>query len=381
MLIDAELLARATRFCESLAASSRPGGHGDGDLEESQPMPEEGFFRRARASRPVKVARVERGQVWVVAPPVGTAGVRALALVTQLDGTSVQGLVVSEEAWLARDVDVVLGGGETPTSTALCVILDRPVAVPRSGLLTFVGALPPATWQRLHAVVAAWQRGATMRFVRWVERGQLVGARSAARRLALLAAETGDRGPLQWLAGEPVIDDDPRLEALDALAEATRWMAIPTVVTERAPEPAAPVFDRMVARIGALIASLPAMPALAPAAGFGALAGATRGAADERVYSRSFRVSLDPETIAEVRLSLDGARMRAGAHFSGPAGEPRPDARLTIRNTTTGESVARRADSHGVVLPVSLTFRDEEGGELSLSRGAEGDPEAVRLAF
>lgn len=220
-----------------------------------------------------------------------------------------------------------------------------------------------------------------MRFVRWVERGQLVGARSAARRLALLAVETGDRGPLQWLAGEPVIDDDPRLEALDALAEATRWMALPPVAPEPAPEPAAPVFDRMVARIGALIASLPAMPALSPAAGFGALAGATRGAGDERVHSRSFRVSLDPETVAEVRLSLDGGKVRAGAHFSGPAGEPRPDARLTIRNTATGESVGRRADSHGVVLPVSLTFRDEEGGELSLSRGAEGGPEAVRLAF
>ena len=379
MFIDAELLARATRFCESLAASDGPVDDVPAD-DEALGTPEESFFRRARAARPVHVARVDRGQLWVVAPPAETPGARALLLVTLLDGARAQGYLASEEAWLARDIDVVLGSDETPTATALVVILDRPVSMPRACLVTFVGALPRPTWTRIAAIVERRQRGAPVTRTRWVTRAEVPGARGAARRLALNTFD-GEVAPPQWLSGEPVIDDDPRVEALFALAQATRWMPAPVVARSPAQEPEPRALDRMIARLGALIASLPAMPALEPAAGFGALVGATRGIAERRGHSRSFRIALDPLTFVEVRLSLDGRYLHASAHFTGAAGEPCPDGRMAIRNAATGERVAGAADAHGVMLPVSLAFGDAEAGELTLSRGGAGDREAVRLAF
>lgn len=387
MIIDGELLARAVRLCEELRACMGPdemesdlGPPADDDLR-----PDEAFLRRARAARPSRPARVDRGQLWVVAPERSSRGARALLLLTHVDGEQVRGFVVSDEAWIARPGDVVLPGTETPVAEAMVVLLGRDVGVPRSRLLHFVGIVARDTLRRVVAVQGALRDATPIEHAGDVRRADLLGARRAARTLARHRSIAADGAPLEWLCGTPLDDpEDPRLEAHEVMSWATAWIeawaSCEVVSPARSPNAPSPGVG-MIARIGALLASLPPMPHLDGGLGLHALPGALRGPADEATRSWRFGVAVGSAAMADVRLTAEPNRLRASAHVVGCDGVPRVGAHLRLRNVVTTEEAIGATDAQGVVLPVALALRDAEAAEITLEVSGPDGVEVLRLAL
>ena len=387
MIIDGELIARAVRLCEELRACMGPdemefdpGPPADDDLR-----PDEAFLRRARAARPSRPARVDRGQLWVVAPERPSRGARALLLLTHVDGERVRGFVVSDEAWIARPGDVVLPGTETPVAEAMVVLIGRDVGIPRSRLLHFVGIVARDTLQRVLAVQGALRDATPIEHAGDVRRADLLGARRAAPTLARHRSIAADGAPLEWLCGTLLDDpEDPRIEAHEVMSWATAWIEAwaPYEVVSPARSPNAPSPGvGMIARIGALLASLPPMPHLDGALGLHALSGALRGPADEATRSWRFGVAVGSEALADVRLTAEPNRLRASAHVVGRDGTPRVGAHLRLRNIVTTEEAIGATDAQGVVLPVVLALRDSEAAEITLEVSGPNGVEVLRLAL
>ena len=385
MRIDGELLARAVRLCDELRASMEAPVAGDAALQTSggDARPSEAFLRRARSARPSRPPRVERGQLWVVGPEPGSRGARAMMLVTSVDGEKVRGFVAADDAWIACEGDVVLPGAETPHAEALVVLRERSVCVDRARLLHFVGSLPRDVQRRVLAVDAALRADRAVEARDEVSRDGIVGARNAARTLVRRRARTDDDRAVEWLGGVAVDDpEDPRIEARDVLAWATAWLereAAPVVVAPavRAGRP----LDRMIARIGALLASLPPVPGHDAAAGQHALAGAFRGPGDETAYSSRFEVAVGASATAEVRVTAEPARLLAGANVVEADGSPCAGVRLTLRNAATAAEAIGEGDARGVVLPVAIAVRDAEPAEIAIEVRRPGGIEVIRLAL
>jgi hypothetical protein len=377
MIIDGELLGRASLLCAALEASlAEPAP----TLLGGAPAMPEALARRAKAARPVRPARIERGQLWVAAPPEGTRGARALVILTRVEGARIEGLVAHDEAWIARDRDVIVPGDEAPAGQCLAVILDRSISLLRRDLLHFVGALPTVAWGRVRAVAAL---STAVRAGAWgsvLERSSVPGGARATRRVVRRTANSGD-ATLAWLSGESGDDpDDPREEVHALLTVATAWLdpvavAPPEVVAT--PVSLRARLDRLVGRASspervdaASTASLSAVFGPIP----GALVGALRSTlqSDDRAVRLTMAVSA--EVTAEIRIVAETSAFVATAHVHG-LGEGRR-ATLTLRNLGTSEAVTA-TDGDGVILPLRLPVRIAEPVDLCLTVGDD----VVRLAF
>ena len=340
------------------------------------------------------------GQVWRVAKAEKGCA-QALVLLTHAT-EMLRGVLATEDSWLATSEDILIAPEDSPTGEELMVALWNDTPVPRQSLAGLLGTLAPAAMLPVLMVLQSRLTGGfQLRAVAALPGNGLGATKWVIQPLG------GEAQPASFVTGTRVVDKlDPRLDAREALRNATSWIARDAVAeawelggaAERVPwhrtlleelrAAVSQLADAVVGEPGTIDHKSGAFPSLhawfgggslaaggvGMGAGFPALAGGVlravgaaseSGSPDRMVFSvpvGSAKVEVTLEVQPDVLSVLVHAR---------EAGRPRQGLPVDLRLTGTARSRGeqRRTDPEGIASIVHFAVPEGAGIELGLGDG------------
>lgn len=330
------------------------------------PVPIAGIMMPSwRGNPPITPRPPQVGQVWTTLPG-RLQGLPIMVLLLKQDGALWEGLLLTEQLWMATSKDLLLPEDAGTLGLAVVACLSRPLRIAPPSFGALLGEISPPHLEVASHLMKAMQ-GATIpqKPTGLVQREDLAGCENAEQSLPLWELRVPGAAPLRYVSGTEIEDDDdPREYLHDLLEQATRYLADETASWSPAPATAedAPLWSRMFQGMKQAFleagASLLVPPNFVPAR------------ASQAPEKKPFQATLN---LGDVAVDLDVRFEGEHLIFQGTAfrgDDPVPGVCVTLRRTAPGKEPVqeqRETNADGVIFAVRLLAIEEANYELEAS--------------